>query len=107
MQHTGSSMARAYAYRWRFRDGKVTHLKTFGDTREALKAGGLSAEAMSPENVMVVGRGFEAWNAGSMKWPHPGPGRRFAPTSRVSTRTPPICGRPREHRPFPQRRGGC
>ena len=43
MRHTGSSMARAYAYLWRFRDGKITYLKTFGDTREALKAGALSA----------------------------------------------------------------
>jgi ketosteroid isomerase-like protein len=41
MRHTGIQMARAYAYLWRFREGKVTYLKTFGDTQEALKAGGL------------------------------------------------------------------
>jgi ketosteroid isomerase-like protein len=42
MRHTGISMARAYAYLWRFREGKVTYLKTFGDTQEALKVGGVS-----------------------------------------------------------------
>ena len=41
MRHTGIQMDRVYAYLWRFRDGKVTYLKTFGDTQEALKAAGL------------------------------------------------------------------
>jgi ketosteroid isomerase-like protein len=35
-------MDRFYAYLWRFREGKVTYLKTFGDTQEALKAAGLA-----------------------------------------------------------------
>ena len=41
MRHTGIQMDRVYAYLWRFRDGKVTYLKTFGNTQEALKAAGL------------------------------------------------------------------
>ena len=35
MRHTGIQMARAYAHLWRFRDGQVAYLKTFGDTQEA------------------------------------------------------------------------
>ena len=42
MRHTGIQFDRVYAYLWRFRDGKVTYLKTFGDTQEALKAAGLA-----------------------------------------------------------------
>jgi ketosteroid isomerase-like protein len=42
MRHTGIQMARAYAYLWRFRDGQVAYLKTFGNTQEALNAAGLS-----------------------------------------------------------------
>ena len=41
MRHTGIEVARSYAYLWRFRDGKVTYLRTFGDTQAALKAVGL------------------------------------------------------------------
>ena len=42
MRHTRIQMDRAYAYLWRFRDGKVTYLKTFGDAQEALDAAGLA-----------------------------------------------------------------
>jgi len=41
MRHTGIHFDQVYAWLWRFRDGKVTYLKTFGDTQEALKTAGL------------------------------------------------------------------
>ena len=42
MRHTGIQFDQVYAYLWRFRDGKVTYLKTFGDTEEALTTAGLA-----------------------------------------------------------------
>jgi ketosteroid isomerase-like protein len=42
MRHTGIEVSADYAYLWRFRDGKVTHLRMFGDPQEALKAAGLA-----------------------------------------------------------------
>jgi ketosteroid isomerase-like protein len=41
MRHTGIQFDRVYAYLWRFRQGKVIYLKTFGDTQAALDAAGL------------------------------------------------------------------
>ena len=41
MRHTGIHFDQVYAWLWRFRGGKVTYLKTFGDAQEALKAAGL------------------------------------------------------------------
>jgi ketosteroid isomerase-like protein len=38
MRHTGMRFDRVYALLWRFRDGRVTYLKAFGDTGEALRA---------------------------------------------------------------------
>ena len=42
MRHTGIYLEQVYTWLWRFRGGKVTYLKTFGDTQEALKAAGLA-----------------------------------------------------------------
>ena len=42
MRHTGIHFDQVYAWLWRFRGGKVTYLKTFGDTQEALMAAGLA-----------------------------------------------------------------
>ena len=41
MPYTGIDFDFPYAYLWRFRDGKVTYLKTFGDLQEAVKVAGL------------------------------------------------------------------
>ena len=41
MRHTGIYLEQVYTWLWRFRGGKVTYLKTFGDAQEALKAAGL------------------------------------------------------------------
>jgi ketosteroid isomerase-like protein len=42
MRHTGIHFDQVYTWLWRFRGGKVTYLKTFGDTQAALKAAGLA-----------------------------------------------------------------
>ena len=42
MRHTGIHFDQVYTWLWRFRGGKVTYLKTFGDTQEALMAAGLA-----------------------------------------------------------------
>lgn len=39
---SGVDIEGRYAYLWRFREGKVTYLKSFGDAAEALKAAGLA-----------------------------------------------------------------
>jgi ketosteroid isomerase-like protein len=39
---SGVDMEGRYAYVWRFKGGKVIHLKSYGDVDEALEAAGLS-----------------------------------------------------------------
>jgi ketosteroid isomerase-like protein len=41
-RHTGIELEGPLAYLWTFRDGKVIHLKSYGDPAEALEAAGLS-----------------------------------------------------------------
>jgi ketosteroid isomerase-like protein len=41
-RHTGIEFESPLAYVWTFRDGKVTHLKSFWDTEQALEAAGLA-----------------------------------------------------------------
>jgi ketosteroid isomerase-like protein len=40
-RHTGIELEARIAYIWTFRDGKVTHLKSYWDLAEALEAAGL------------------------------------------------------------------
>jgi ketosteroid isomerase-like protein len=49
------------------RDGKITRADEYADRAEALEAAGLQESAMSQENVEVVHRYYDAWNAGGLE----------------------------------------